>query len=316
MPRIEVVVATYDRPRQLVRCIRALADQTTKDFGVLVVDDHSPTPQESVVDDGLKAELPVRFLRMESNGGPARARNRGVSESTADLIAFIDDDVVADPLLIERHLAVYEAGPANGVQMGPLAAPRDWHPTPWTLWEARTIATEYDKMVRGLYQPTWRQFFTGNAFLRREDFLAVGGFDETFTRAEDIEFAYRLAKQGATFQFVPDAVGWHYSERSKASWRRIARDYARFDIEIARRHPETRWLNFLEWERSRRNILNRIGSSLLAKLSAEPVGISTALTGADALYRVGATGPALKLLSFAYLLEYDSSFRQALARPA
>jgi tRNA uridine 5-carboxymethylaminomethyl modification enzyme len=42
-------------------------------------------------------------------------------------------------------------------------------------------------MVDGVYDPTWRQFFTGNAVVRRDYLVDAGGFDESFTRAEDIE---------------------------------------------------------------------------------------------------------------------------------
>src|SRR6185295_4881663 len=94
----------------------------------------------------------------------------------------------------------------HSVVIGPLAAPPDWRPTPWNRWEAETVEAEYDRMIRGVYEPTWRQFFTGNAFLRRADFLDAGGFNETFRRAEDIELGYRLHRLGCEFVFEPEAI--------------------------------------------------------------------------------------------------------------
>ena len=64
-----------------------------------------------------------------------------------------------------------------------------------------------------------RQFFTGNASLRRDSFLATGGFDPSFHRAEDVELGYRLAALGIQFIFEPSARVWHYPVRSFAAWR-------------------------------------------------------------------------------------------------
>src|SRR5690606_11766 len=99
MATVDVIIATRDRPAALRRSLAALEGQTRRDFGVIVVDDASTPP----VDSWLKASefpaLDLRILSLAEHGGPARARNAGIEASTADYIAFIDDDVEA-----ERHL--------------------------------------------------------------------------------------------------------------------------------------------------------------------------------------------------------------------
>ena len=74
--------------------------------------------------------------------------------------------------------------------------------------------------------------------IRREHVLAVGGFDVSFRRAEDVELAYRLARRGLTFAYLPDAVGFHYADRSFDSWKAAAYTYGRNDVIFARDRGE------------------------------------------------------------------------------
>lgn len=315
MPRVDVVIATYNRPDRLERCLQALARQTYNDFGVIVIDDASERPAEQGISEAIRERLSVRVIRLEENRGPGRARNFGVAASTSDLIAFVDDDVVPDPELLTNHVTAYDGGDRDTIQFGPLAEPADWRPTPWNLWEARTLEHEYQRMQDGVYDPTWRQFFTGNAFVPRRIFQAAGGFDESFTRAEDIEFAYRATAAGAGIRFVPGAIGWHYAERSKQSWLRIARDYARFDITIDRIHPELGWQRIRDEERSSRNRASRLGFELLRRTHTETPGVLTVVGLAQAAFRLGLRRAALPLLSFAYSVEYERSYAASLVEP-
>jgi GT2 family glycosyltransferase len=301
---VDVVVATYNRPDGLRRCLAALSEQTYPDFGVIVVDDASPAPAVQVAREFTSLLPRLQVVRVEENRGPAHARNTGVAASEADFICFIDDDVDASAELVARHFAALaEAGPQH-VSIGPLLAPRDWRPTPWNRWEAATLQVEYDRMERGLYQPTFRQFFTGNAMLARRDFLEAGGFNEQFTRAEDVELGMRLDRAGCRFLFTPGAAAWHYAERSLASWRAIPGQYGRFDVEMDRLHPELRWLENIRREASARHIVKRSLAFALKQVRAEAVAAGALIRAGWALDRLGAHRPGHVALSAAFNLEY------------
>ncbi len=173
MATVDVVIATFNRPARLARTLAALEGQTRRDFGVIVIDDASTPPVESTLDPRFFASLRLRVLRLDDNHGPGRARNLGIAASEADLIAFVDDDVDPVPGWLATHVAV--ADPQT-VSIGPLLAPPGWRPTPWNWWEAATLAREYRRMEEGLYAPTFRQFFTGNALVHRADLIAAGLF--------------------------------------------------------------------------------------------------------------------------------------------
>lgn len=100
---------------------------------------------------------------------------------------------------------------------------------------------QYHEMQTGQWQPTARQFYTGNASIARHLLVEAGGFDETFRRAEDVELAYRLEARGLRFVFNADAIGYHYAERSFRSWLEIPYMYGRNDV-IFFRDKEQSWL--------------------------------------------------------------------------
>lgn len=314
MKSVDIVIPTFNRHARLKRTLAALARQSAPDFGVIVVDDGS-TPRVEPGLDRRDYPFPLTVLTTgRTGGGPAHARNLGVAASQADLIAFTDDDVDPAPDWLERHLAHHTSSLEPLVSFGPLLAPRDWRPTPWNWWEAATLACEYERMASSIYPPGWRQVFTGNAVMPRTSIVAVGGFNETFTRAEDIELALRLSHAGHRFVFAEDARGWHYADRTLASWLRIPRDYARFDVALDRMHPEMRWLSTIDGERRSRRRLARLARALLSG-GLRTAAVRAALLAARACFAFGVRHPSIRALSLVYDLEYGAALAKARATP-
>ncbi len=164
---------------------------------------------------------------------------------------------------------------------------------------------QYDAMDRGDWAPTFRQFYTGNASVPRESLLELGGFNTTFRRAEDVELAYRLAVAGHTFVFNRRAIGYHYAERSFASWLRIAKDYGTNDVVFAREHGRPALLALMGREFRRRSALVRWPAQVCAAMP--PVGrlaqsvLSTSARLAD---RAGLDRVAGAMLSSLYSITY------------
>jgi GT2 family glycosyltransferase len=185
------------------------------------------------------------------------ARNRGVANARGELIVFVDDDVVPLPELLDEH-ARSHAAEANLVVIGPMSPPRDWRRPAWVRWEEDLLQIQYRDMIAGKYPCTPRQLYTANASLHRDQFLAVGGFDARFKRAEDVELGYRLRDAGARFMFNPRANVMHYASRSFEAWLRTPHQYGRYDVAMAHdkgqetliwatyefhsRHPLTQWM--------------------------------------------------------------------------
>jgi GT2 family glycosyltransferase len=254
---VSIVIPTYNRRQRLARMLGALDRQSgaPERFEAVVVDDGS----SDGTTDWLKEQryrFGLRAIHQE-NGGPAKARNTGVYAATGTLLLFLDDDVEPTERLVAEHLKSHEAE-KNLVVMGPLASLPHYR-QPWVAWEQAKLEAQYQAMLRGDWQPTFRQFWTGNASVAREHVVAVGGFNDAFLRAEDVELGFRLHERGLKFRFNPAARGLHHVERSLEGWMNAHRSYGRlepsiftsfgeFDIEKvlgdnwSTLHPVTRWL--------------------------------------------------------------------------
>jgi len=96
-PRFSVIITTFSRPASLARTLAALAraDYPHSEFEVIVVDDGGSEPLDEIVA-GCSTEINVRLIQ-QSNGGPAKGRNRGADVARNEFLAFTDDDCQPSP---------------------------------------------------------------------------------------------------------------------------------------------------------------------------------------------------------------------------
>lgn len=203
MPDAAIIVPSFNRPEQLHRCLEALTAQDHPDFEVIIVDDGSANPLAPVCAPfGPK----VRCIRQD-NAGPAKARNRGVSETTASFIALTDDDCRPRPDWLGQLQAAH-AGDDNRLIGGRVenGLPQD------------PYASASQSLCDFLYSHFNAQdgdmpFFTSNNIaLSRAGFDRLGGFDDTFplAAAEDRDFGLRWIEQGGKNIYAPNAIIDHY----------------------------------------------------------------------------------------------------------
>lgn len=255
MPLVSVVVPTFNRLPRLKQVVAALEQQAyPRDrFNVVVVSDGSTDGTDAYLRD-LATGLDLAFVA-QANQGPAAARNHGIRQASGEYVLFIDDDVVPAPELLAEHMRLH-AEQADLVVLGPMLTPDDFAMAPWVAWEQAMLYKQYAAMERGHWAPTARQFYTGNTSLPRRLLLEVGGFDERFRRAEDVELAYRLDSQDVRFIFNPRAIGYHYAERSFSSWLGTPYAYGRNDVVFAREH-ERPMVELTRAEFGQRNLLTQ-----------------------------------------------------------
>lgn len=256
---ISVVVPTYNRVASLQHVIRALERQRypSDAFEVIVVSDGSSDGTHAFLDGHRSTTMRLRWFS-QHNRGPAAARNAGIDRAVGDLIVFIDDDVVPEAEFLAEHAQAHCDANREVVVLGPLLTPGDFAMAPWVRWEQEMLMKQYKAMLRGDWQATARQFYTGNASLRRRHILTAGGFDEDFRRAEDVELAYRLAALGLDFVFTMKAVGMHYAHRSYRSWLDAASAYGRNDVIFARDRKQQWLLPTIRREFQDRNAMVRL----------------------------------------------------------
>ena len=208
-------------------------------YEVIVISDGSTDGTDAYLE-ALSSTMRLRWFP-QANRGPAAARNAGVQKASGEFIVFIDDDLVPAPQLLGEHARSHHEAGHDVVVLGPLLTPEGFEMTPWVRWEQEMLMKGYRALLRGDWPASARQFYTGNASLRRSHILAAGGFDEGLRRAEDVELAYRLANKGLGFVFNIQAAGMHFAERSFRAWLDAAYAYGRNDVIFARDRNQ-KWL--------------------------------------------------------------------------
>ena len=234
MVKISVIVPTYNRLARLKRVLAGLEQQTypLTQFEVVVVSDGASDGTNDYLQKLVNENRTPLNLRpvLQPNQGVAAARNNGIKHAQGDYVLFVDDDVVPEPQLIAEHLNWHDKYGADAVVLGPMLTPPQFNMHPWVLWEQAMLEKQYQAMLAKEWDPTARQFYTGNTSLARYHIVEAGGFDASFRRAEDVELAYRLSDRGLRFVFNYQAVGYHYAERSFPSWIAIPYAYGRNDV--------------------------------------------------------------------------------------
>ena len=220
-PFVSLVVPTFRRAAILVHSLRALLrlDYPRDRFEVLVVDDGSLDETQAEVA-GL-ADPRIVFLQQPANQGVASARNRGAREARGEVLIFLDDDMLVQESMIERHLRWLR-------RFGECMVNGHWEFTPELDADLRRTSfgrfrLEVEAWVKtGIaFRPLEGHLLEPaavtacNLGMWRRDFERVGGFDESFPHAgaEDQEFSVRAKAAGIQFIYDPDLLLWHNDQR-------------------------------------------------------------------------------------------------------
>lgn len=202
--RVAVVVPVYNGRKTIEACLESL-----------FVQDYPPEMLEIVVVDNASTDGTAQILGRyqdritvlsEPTRGPSAARNRGVREVSADVIAFIDADCVADGAWLRNLL-----GPLNKPLVG-ISGGRNLSRRPCNRIEkfGETIH-DHQKAIE-VYKPPYA--ISMNWASARKVLLEAGLFDESFQRCEDVDLSMRIRQLGYQLVYQPGAIVYHRNERT------------------------------------------------------------------------------------------------------
>lgn len=203
--RITVIIPVYNNTRDLPECLLAVrASAKNLDAEIIVVDDASTDETPTVA-----AAMGVRVLKLSRNSGPGAARNFGAQHARGEILFFVDADVVVAPSVLDRTVRTLDTRPEYAAVFGSYdARPR-----------ARGLVSQYRNLLHHFVHqqgnPEASTFWAGCGAIRREIFLAVGGFDaERYPRPsiEDIDLGLRLRQAGHRILLDREIQGTHLKQ--------------------------------------------------------------------------------------------------------
>lgn len=237
--KYSIVVPVYNRPDEVDELLESLCSQTLKDFEVIIVEDGSNVTCKDVCD--KYAGILRLHYYAKQNSGPGQSRNYGVERACGDYVVILDSDVV----LPAGYLAATDSSLTPDVDAwgGPDAAHESFTDVQKAISYAMTSFFTTGGIRGGTKQLDKFYPRSFNLGIRREAYLALGGFSKTrFSKmslyGEDIDFSLRIYQAGYSCRLFPRAWVWHKRRTDfRRFWRQVYNSgYAR--INLWRRYPE------------------------------------------------------------------------------
>lgn len=278
MPRVSVVIVTWNGRALLERFLPSVAASTYADLEIVVADNASTDGTAEWLDD---AHPDVRVVRHPENRLFAAGNNDAVPATTGDVLVFLNNDVEVEPGWLEPLVASLAEPGVVAVQpkllqhadrtrfeyAGASGGFLDAYGYPFT--RGRLFATmERDA---GQYDDARDVFWATGAALavRRDAFLAAGGFDAAFgMHMEEIDLCWRLQRAGGRIRVAPASRVYHLGGAS-----------------LPQGHPRKTYLNF-------RNNLVMLAKNLPARELARVLRARRALDAVAAAQAVASGRPA------------------------
>ena len=181
--KISVVIAAYNEENAIESCLMSIRKNRYHNFDIIVVDGGS-------VDRTLEiAEKYADKILHVHTSGPGPARNMGVKESDADVVAFTDADTIVPPDWLE--LFSRDFSNPDVVAVGGILKPKDPRFIDKVMFKINSDWWYRFTAIFGFYQ-----LGTPNCAYRRDIFLKEGGFNEELSMLEDTELSMRIGRHG------------------------------------------------------------------------------------------------------------------------
>ena len=183
-----MIVPVHNGERHIAQSLQALGKSIFKSYEIIVVDDAST---DNTVD--ICLSFGAKVLRLQSQSGPASARNAGAKEAAGEIVLFIDADVVTTDETIGRVAKAFQDNPDISALFGSYD---DSPSAPDFLSQFRNLLHHFVHQRSGSDAKT---FWAGCGAVRRDVFFELNGFDGSrFERPsiEDIELGYRMTDRG------------------------------------------------------------------------------------------------------------------------
>ncbi|MDM8306652.1 glycosyltransferase [Phocaeicola salanitronis] len=233
--RYSLIIPVYNRPDEVDELLESLTRQHFQDFEVLVVEDGSSVPCESVVD-RYATSLDIHYLK-KANSGPGQTRNFGAERSRGEYLLILDSDCVLPPNYLDAIEAELQKEPADA-----FGGPDRAHESFTRVQKAINYAMTSFFTTGGIRggKKKMDKFYprSFNMGIRREVYQDLGGFSK-MRFGEDIDFSIRIFKAGYRCRLFPDAWVWH---KRRTDWRKFFKQVYNSGIariNLYKKYPES-----------------------------------------------------------------------------
>lgn len=205
--KISVVIPVYKVEPYLDQCVQSVVEQTYTNLEIILVDDGSPDRCPGMCDAWAERDERIKVIHKE-NGGPADARNLGMSVATGEYLSFVDSDD-----WIERDILRYSLACAKNSNADIVAFGIEWqylngrevpHPLKNKVYYGR------DNIIQTYFQCCMVRSVVWNKLYKKK---ALDGIRFPTGKLHEDEFFTYRALANADVVVVIDTIGYHYRQQ-------------------------------------------------------------------------------------------------------
>ena len=221
---LSIIICAYNREYLIGKCLDHFANQTNKDFELVIINNNSTDRTEEICNEFIERHKELNIhLVFEQKQGLCAARNRGIRESTGDWIAYIDDDAFADMAYVENFIHFVTQNPQARVCGGRIFPYFETKRPKWLSKYILSIVTTLDKGDKVTFFK-YRSYPVGaNMMIHREIFEQYGLFDEEMgikgenrsVSSDEKEFFMRFLGKKIQAYYLPDVSVQHWVPDSR-----------------------------------------------------------------------------------------------------
>ena len=230
MTTFSIVIPCFNCEETLTETITSLQAQTVSNWEAICVDDGSTDQTLALLEGLAEQDRRIRVVQ-QSNAGPSRARNNGVSIAKGKYVSFLDSDDLWMPEKLASVEAAFLSVPNADAVFGRIAFFRDGEDVDSTTSTVRAGKADMTDFIGENPVCT-----LSNLTVRREAFLVLGGFDESMRFSEDLEWLIRAVAADVHLEGVVDLhVRYRTSENGLSADLRAMHEGWRRALSSARR---------------------------------------------------------------------------------
>lgn len=236
--KTSIIIPSYNPTLKLPETINKLIPQSSFiDELIIIIDNENYAEYAKFLEDKYADKLHIKAFS-QPNSGRAVSRNRGVEISTGDIIIFLDDDMLAESNLLEKHIQYHLKRPGiivagNGYR-NPAEATCDFGKF---LVEMEKGWKKYGMAVREITLSRF-DFTACNMSLPKSLFKQLSGFDTRFSDGEDFDFAVRALQKDVTVIYDATLLAWHNDWPGIEGYIKRQNEYLEARMKILRTIPQ------------------------------------------------------------------------------
>ena len=230
--KVSVIIPTYNEEKVIGECLRSLANQTYKDFEVIVVDDGSTDKTWEVL-----SELKVKNLKLKvvrgSHLGAGAARNLGTKSATGEILVFVDADMTFDKDFLKKLVEPIVLGKAKGT-FSKEEYVSNWDNIWARCWNINENWEEKRRHPKNYtdFQPVFRAILKSE--FERVNGFEAGGYDDDWSLYRKLGYKARSAEGAIFYHKNPESLSEVYNHAKWVGKRKYKMGYLGYLVALIR----------------------------------------------------------------------------------